>query len=536
MEDIAKVLESFCSKLKDEILEFYDKCYLYFKDLYAYKNINVNTIPQYKIDPSAKRNLITLLIATNSALNTIGIAVEDLSSEQDLINEFIKSKKEDYNDFDDFFGREIKPYINKHLFIILIENLIRIDDKKVENLDLFDLFPQKFLKKLNKFKQNNRKLLENKEVYIKLIKNIEVFVNTSMLTIDNEKILSFPEEGEKLSDIDILNQLKEARAENIEVLKKIPIKESEFVQTKSSEKTEDITKERNFLDFFGNFPIFNPKFSNNLTINTENLIKTGMNHPEYFDLESLFYYVSIIKSLGVNLPLTSEVIFRIMEFYVSGKVFSSGKFHKPNPISNFYGLSILTELNLIKENDLIDTLDIEMFLEEELKYFSPEKSFLNFFTVMCFKLLEKSGEIITDKNHLITPILNLNLVSVEQYNPPLDIFYHLCLLNLLGSNTRIGTYKSLYLNELKNLITLDGSVNENITDSARVLLTIELLGSKDQEVQTVNGLFSFINSNVNFFSDARLQDEMNWDNDPLWFKVELRMLFWVCLVYCQYFM
>jgi len=540
MEDIAKVLENFCSKLKGEILEFYDKCYLYFKDLYSYKEININTIPQYKSDTSAKTSLNELLTATNSALNTIGIAVEDLSSELDLINELIERKKEDYRDFDDFFRREIEPYINNHLFKILIENLINIDTKKIENLDLFDLLPHKFLKKLIKFKQNNRKLLENKNLYIKLIRNIEVFVNTSKLTVNNEKIISFTEGGEILSDIDILKQLKEAREKNIEVLKKVPVEEQnkaekELIQTKIRLPTSELAKEKNFLDFFGNFPVINPKLSESLNINTNNLLNAGRNHPEYIDLENLFYYLIIIKYLGIDFPFNNEEILRMLENHVSGRVFSSGKFHKPNPMSNFYGLSILAELKLISEANIIDLLDIEMYLEGEIKSFYPENIFLNFYTIMCLKLLEKSGEIITDKSHLINSILNLNLVSLEQYNAPLDIFYYLCLLKLLGSNTESGSFKYLYLNELKNLITPNGSINDNVTDSVRALLIIELLGFKNQEVEIVNGLFSYINNNVDFFSDARLQDDFNWNNDQLGFKIELRMLFWVCLAYSQYF-
>ena len=73
-------------------------------------------------------------------------------------------------------------------------------------------------------------------------------------------------------------------------------------------------------------------------------------------------------------------------------------------MSVFYGLSILYELNMLNNGEVIDLLDVEMLLENELTNIVPEKIILHFFTILCLKLLEKNGGIITDKNYLIEPL------------------------------------------------------------------------------------------------------------------------------------
>ncbi|MFW9936800.1 MAG: hypothetical protein ACFFD5_04080, partial [Candidatus Thorarchaeota archaeon] len=290
-----------------------------------------------------------------------------------------------------------------------------------------------------------------------------------------------------------------------------------------------------FLDYFGNAPKLSQGMIEMIKINRFNLLNSGLNHLDYFDLENLFYYLSNLKMLSLDSPLKLKEIEAILQNFISGKTFSSGKYHKPNPVSNFYGLCILIELGIINDTELVDLLDIEMYLEKELKNYIPENIYLNFFSIISLYLLEKNGRIIKDKKSLINPLLNLDFMNSEDYRVPLDLFYYLCLLNLIDRDMNFKDLKKKIITELGKSMTKNGSINENITDSAKSILIIHLLKSEEQEPQFVDNLLRYITNTINFFSDNELDKEFNWDNDKLAFKVELRMLYWTLIALAQCF-
>jgi len=217
MENLTNILENFCKSFKKEVFDFYNKCYSYFQDIYSHRNIDVSNL-QTNDEKSKKDTILKLISATNSALNTIGIAIEDLHPNEHLFTEFFENYYEGLKNFDDLFEKSFKTYINKYLFGILFEYLLNLDSKKMENLDLFDLLPHKFIKKLKKFKNNNKIVVDDQKIYNQLIKNIDNFVDTSSLTLKIENLKSLVLQ-EEISDLDFLKQLEEAREENIEVLR-----------------------------------------------------------------------------------------------------------------------------------------------------------------------------------------------------------------------------------------------------------------------------------------------------------------------------
>ncbi|GAI01110.1 unnamed protein product, partial [marine sediment metagenome] len=97
------------------------------------------------------------------------------------------------------------------------------------------------------------------------------------------------------------------------------------------------------------------------------------------DLENLYYAINIFKMLGEELQVEPGYVENIVSNFISGKVFSTGRYHKPSPITIYHGLSVLSELEVLNNSELVDLLDIEMFLENELSPFIPEKLSLNFF-------------------------------------------------------------------------------------------------------------------------------------------------------------
>ncbi|MFX1322716.1 MAG: hypothetical protein ACFFBZ_00115 [Promethearchaeota archaeon] len=534
MENISNILTELAKKLKSEILDHYNKCYTYIKDLYSYKNIDISKELSDLPDNLVEQNIRALISATNSALNTIGIPFQELNTEAEIFDGMFKVQREIYSDYNSFFELSLKPYINQYVFKSILEYLIGLDDKKVKNLDLFDLFPKNFLKKMNKIKKQNENLAD-KEYLKKIIEKLNKFYDATNFLINQENLEEINQKIQVDSGDGILKQLEEAKKENIEVLGKSPL--SDMIRNNHiqiDDKSEVIHFYTSFLDYFGNFPQLDQELIAKLNINIKDFINSALNFYSFLDLENLFYFLSILRILGQQIPFTQDEILNVLNYFSSRKVFSTGKYHKPNPISNFFGLSILSELGSINQTEVIDPLDIEMFLENELKNFLPEKTSLNFFTLLSLKILERNGGIIVDKSNLIKPSIQFNLINLERKNFPADMLYHIGLLKMIDKDINLNAFKNPYNTEIKKLISPTGLINNNLTDTAKALLIYDLLELRTDEFATINTLLNNVISCFNFFEKADFKEDFNWMNNKLAFKVELRMLFWTLLAFLQF--
>ncbi len=534
MKNISKILTELTNQLKPEILDCYNKCHTYIKDLYSYKNIDVSKKLSDLPNNLVEQSIYAIISATNSALNTIGIPFQELITEAEIFNGVFKIQRERYSDYNSFFELSLKPYINQYIFKSVLEYLVGFDDKKIKNLDLFDLLPKNFLKKVNKIKRQSENYLEDKEYLKKIIEKLNKFYDATNFSINQENLEELSRKMQEDSSDDILKQLEEAKKENIEFLSKSPL--SDMItnnQVQIDNTNEVIQSFTSFLDYFGNFPQLNQDLIGNLNIKVKDLINSADNLFSFLDLENLFYFLSILRILGKQLPFTQEEILKALNNFGSGKVFSTGKYHKPNPISNFFGLSILSELGLINQTEVIDPLDIEMFLENELNNFLPEKTSLNFFTVLSLKILERNGGIIIDKYNLIKPLIELDLINLEDKNFPVDMLYHIGLLKMIDKDINLNIFKNPYNTEIKKLISPAGLINNNLTDTVRALLIYDLLELRIDEFATINTLLNNIISYSNFFEEVDFKD-FNWMKNKLAFKVELRMLFWTLLAFLQF--
>ena len=535
MENISKILVELTNKLKPEILDYYNKCYSYIEDLFSYKKLDVSKKLSDLPDNLVEQSIYALISATNSALNTIGIPFKELNTEAEIFNGVFKIQREIYSDYNSFFELSLKPYINQYVFKSILEYLVELDDKKIKNLDLFDLLPKNFLKKVNKIKKQNKNYLEDKEYLKKIIEKLNKFYDATNFSINQENLEDLNRKLQGDSSDDILKQLEEAKKENIEVLGKSHLSDmitNNHVQINNI--NEVIQFYTSFLDYFGNFPQLDQELIAKLNINIKDLINSAENIYSFLDLENLFYFLNILRILGKQIPFSQEEILKVLNDFGSGKVFSTGKYHKPNPISNFFGLSILSELGLINQTEVIDPLDIEMFLENELKDFLPEKISLNFFTLLSLKILERNGGIIIDKNNLIKQLIELDLINLEGKNFPVDMLYHIGLLKMIDKDINLNIFKNPYNTEIKKLISPIGLINNNLTDTARALLIYDLLELRTDEFATINTLLNNIISYSHFFEETDFKEDFNWMNNKLAFKVELRMLFWTLLTFLQF--
>jgi hypothetical protein len=556
MEQVAPILENFIQLFKDDIFNFYNRSYGYIKDILVERDINLRKKTSLDDDKTRRKTIETMLNAIKLAFITIGVPKNKLLEDLKQFNKLMEKKGDDYLDYNSYIKRDLKDYIDQVLLNILIEYLIDLDTIKISNLDLFDLLPRGFINRLKQFKKDKITSSEIKDSIKGLILEIKDAVIPADFLIKKEEIAAREEMVVKIGTPEVLKRfIKKKKLPKKKVtprevvapkatpseIKKPPSKKKVLVQELTPQKLRFSVPEKPklFLDYIGRSSPINYDIINEFNVDKDNLINSKDANSKFLNLENLFYYITILRLLNIELPLNSKEIIDIAKNYISGKIFSASKDSTPDPINNFFGLTILSELNLLYNKNIkfIDFIKIQMFLESELKDFIPEKLHLNFFTILCLKILEKGGGIIAAKNHLINPILSLdilsNLENNKGYNPIFDIFEHLACIKLLDRNANLSHFRSLYISEIKKLMSSSGFINDTITDSARALLIMNLLVLKKAEFATCQHLLNYI-IKTRYFNSEDLKNKFNWKEDKLAYTIELRMLFWSLLACSQY--
>lgn len=513
-EDFGTLLTIFLESYKDEIFEFFNRCYSYIKDLFKERDVDLETILYAESDKSIQETIVVMIKTIRLALMTIGVPNKKLNEDSKNLAKIIVDKRDEYQNYKSFFEKDLKEFVNKNLIEILLEYLIDLDTNKIENLDLFDLLPRNFLNRLDQFKHDYITSTQFKDFVKEVLIEIEEYINPFTLSVKS-KIF-------KLS-----GKIERSTQEYS------PLKELEQPKMKFYYQGET----RSFLDYFGNFPHVKSGIIKKFNIDTENLINSKDKTPEFFNLENLFYYVSILKMLNIKIPFEHDEIISITNDHIFGRIFSNFKYVEPDPISIFHSLAVFSELNILKNTpDVVNLFEIKNFIDAEIKDFLSEKLHLNFYTLLSIKMLENFGVKIPEKNLLLSKILNLNiLTNLEESNLILDIFEHLACIRLLDKEVDISKFRKIYNAELKTSISSSGlSIKDTITDSAKALLIMDMFGLKNLESELIHTLISYIVSSTKFFTYENQSKEFNWENDILALTVELRMLFWGLLACSQY--
>ena len=565
MEELAIQLENILQSLQFEIQDFYRRSYMYIKDLITEKKINLRRSFSLESEEKIRETIETMIDSIKLAFMTIGFSKSRLTEDIIKLKQNISKRggNEDPSNYDyhSYFENYLKKYINKILLQVLLEFLTDIDSNKIRNMDLFDLLPRNFINRLETFKLEN--IASNK---IKNLIKEQSFTEESQyipsefdvteaeanqkeqLTIEpgSQPILkSFVKELDSKSLIKTPIKLESSSMIKapFSVVEKLKIDEppifqaKEYISHEATAQKKKIILSETSLDYFKHFSPINSDMVSKFNIDINNLLNFKEIKPEFFNLENLFYYIAILKMLNLNFPFNkSEIITIIKKLVLNGKAFSFSKDAKPDPISNFYGMSILSSLNILHENNIIDVKDIVLHLETELNNFLPENLHLNFYTILGLKMLEKNGGLITVKEHIINQILSLDIASLEEYNPILDIFEHLAITKLLDIEVKISYFKAFYLKETKKKIEQKKNIELTITTASRMLLILDLLELKRVEFNTCQRLLKYITSVTKFFDIENLKNYFNWKSDKSGFTVELRMLFWALLASSQYFL
>ena len=150
-----------------------------------YKKVDLDKKTKNEREKNFISNLRKMLKAIKTGLNTIGVSIDKLNESQEDFLESINKNRAEIQDYNSYFQLYLTNYVNRILFDILIDYLLDVDTKKLENVNIFDLLPPYFFSKLNEFK---KKYFNTPDI-INLFKqaNFDNYINLADLTIKLKK-------------------------------------------------------------------------------------------------------------------------------------------------------------------------------------------------------------------------------------------------------------------------------------------------------------------------------------------------------------
>ena len=312
MDEIVNVVSDILDFLKGDVYNLYTIYESYIRDLIISKKVNISAIIDNETEDQINSTINQIISTANSAFMTIGVSKEKINSNQDLFQDSFLSKRHIFTDYNSFLQLGLKDYINKHLFVIIIEYIIDAEDKILENLDLFDLLPRQFLSNLRILRKKIVISDESKKSFRTFYNDIETYYNPSNLTF--KKIdFKIQEPKEDISEDSILKRLQDARVDNLEVLQHPVSHEGSVHQIES----------QSLLSIFLDFPPVSQSIIDKIRIDVKQLTNFVNSSPEFLDLENLFYCINILKMLGVRNQFEPEYIKKVVSNFINGGVFST---------------------------------------------------------------------------------------------------------------------------------------------------------------------------------------------------------------------
>ncbi|MGV9205498.1 MAG: hypothetical protein ACOC44_15920, partial [Promethearchaeia archaeon] len=107
-EEVGKILARFSKILREDVLDYYERCYDYIKDLFADKQIDLKFKTDYEILEKIQETLVKMTRSVRIALNTIGVPKKRINELSEHFDNFtdLDEKKEGYPDYEAYFVRD----------------------------------------------------------------------------------------------------------------------------------------------------------------------------------------------------------------------------------------------------------------------------------------------------------------------------------------------------------------------------------------------------------------------------------------------
>jgi len=553
MENVDNFFQTFNQVLGEDLLTYFGKFYNYLSDLFVEAYIKLENKTKNDDFITYKKNIESIFEVISLGLRTVGVSRDEITSfKNDFLNS-IKDKYENIEKYSQIVDLILKPIIEASLIEIIIQYLISEDKTQLLNLNVFNLLPRGFIEKVENFKES----YVSPPILV-FLKGDKIKKEPSPIPVEIEKIPTrFIKPAEK-AIMDLLEKLKQQRIDSEKILeKKIPIEnKDEAVEilkkirrirdedlsliepTEAKQSIEEIKIKESvdirseiFIEFFGNFPQLSPIVRNNIKINNENLQQ--YNFKEFQDLETFYYFICSLKMMGLDFPYSRDEIVNRLQNFISNKIFCAGIDSVPDPLNVFFGTAIFSEFSLLSHKS-IDIGKIKNFIYGELSDFNPWKLHLNTYSLLTLKVLEKNGVSSQKFSQLESNLLKYDIKTAEDYYPNIDLFDKILSLKLLNNFGDLSDFSQEFLRQLKQNITINGSISYNLTDTAKFLLMASLLNLNNEIKEEINQMKNYIQNGTTLFNNPKDLKNLNWNLDNLGFKIEIRMLYWILLALSQF--
>ncbi len=553
MENVDYFFQTFNEVLGEDILTFFGRFYDYLSDLFVEAYIKLENEIKNDDFTTYKKNIENIFEVVSLGLRTIGVPRDEIISfKNDFLNS-IKDKYENIEKYSQIVDLILRPIIEASLIEIIIQYFISKNKTQLLNLNVFNLLPRGFIEKVENFKESyvsptitdflkSDKIkkeptpvsVEVREIPARYIKPAEKAImvlleKLKQQRIDSEIILRKETPIENKDEAtEILNKISKIRAEDLSLIESTEVKQP--IEEIKIKKTLDIESEK-FIEFFGDFPQLSSIIRNSIKINIENLQQH--NFKQFQDLETFYYFICSLKMMGLNLPYSRNEIVNRLQNFISNKVFCAGIGSAPDPLNVFFGTAIFSEFNLLS-HESIDIGKIKKFIFGELSDFIPWKLHLNTYSLLTLKILEKNGVSTQKYSQLESNLLKYDITTAEDYYPNIDLFDKILSLKLLNNFGDLSDISQEFLRQLKQNITINGSINDNLTDTAKFLLMASLLNLNNEIKDEINKIKNYILNETILFHNPKGLKKLNWNLDNLGYKIEIRILYWVLLALSQF--
>ncbi len=242
-------------------------------------------------------------------------------------------------------------------------------------------------------------------------------------------------------------------------------------------------------------------------------------------LKLVAQYYAILKMLNVQIRTTPTEVRDLTRKFLGTRGFLGDDLAGEEILNTCYGLCLYTQFNLLTA---IPFERMQEYLVSELRHcihINLEKAS---YIVSALKLLEPD---LIKIPGLLTIISNFqvgNLQTVEEGHQFEEFLHLLILTKAFQFQAGLADLKASFTAELTQNIVVDGSIERLITQTAWGLLGATLVGMKETHSDHMKKMTQYLQTTTEFFSED-VRRKANWQDDEVYFALELDMLFWTLL-------
>ncbi len=238
-------------------------------------------------------------------------------------------------------------------------------------------------------------------------------------------------------------------------------------------------------------------------------------------------YFAVLKMLHVQIRTTPAEVRDLTRKFLGARGFLGDDLLGEDVLNTCYGLGLYTQFNLLTA---IPFERMQEFLISELRSCIHVNADKAFHIIMALKFLEPDLIRIPGLVPILSDFKIGNLQTADEGRKFEELFQLLLLVKAFQFESTLVDLKGSLIAELPQAIGVDGSIERLITQTAWGLISAIIVGMKATHPDLVKKMTQYLQTTTEFFSDD-VRRKANWQDDEVYFALELDMLFWTLLAF-----